>query len=316
MAEIQQEHFYAEYVQKLHWTVERTASVYVYIKSIPFTGAIAKIQRSDTLPPLSDLLPVLRKHNVKSVAIEPSPKVSQRVLLEYTKSLSVHIRINKSPFLPTKTIVVNLRPSEKEIFSNFSEAKRRAVRRAQKNNITVIESSDIQELISIKNKSAGLFGFITTYGLKELWSVTYPKYATILLARKNQKSVGGVLLLFQKNGAYYWIAGATREGKKLFTPTLLVWESLKVAKKHGSKEFDLIGAWDERLPKQNIEWKGFTKFKEGFGGKEIYYPTAMLRILDETHRNHNVCPESDANRSLIFLLPFFRHESWPLPVVP
>lgn len=276
MAEIQQEDFYAGYIRKLHWTVELIHGVYVYIKSIPFTGGLAKIQRSDTLPSLARLLPILNKYHVRTVAIEPSRDISEKKLNTYQDKLAPHVRINRSPFLSTKTIIVPLETHTDEIFSRFSEAKRRAVRKALKNNVHIVQSKNINELIHIKNTSAGLFGFITTYGLKELWSVTYPKHATILLAQKNQRTLGSILLLYQRNKAYYWIAGTTREGKKLFAPTLLVWEALKCAKEKGCKEFDFVGVWDERLPKQNKEWLGFTKFKEGFGGIAQYYPIATL----------------------------------------
>jgi lipid II:glycine glycyltransferase (peptidoglycan interpeptide bridge formation enzyme) len=78
--------------------------------------------------------------------------------------------------------------------------------------------------------------------------------------------------VFWEKTAYYWIAGATREGKKLFAPTLLVWEALKVAKRHGMKQFDFVGIWDDRKPTEHHDWLGFTRFKEGFGGTPFYYP--------------------------------------------
>ena len=68
--------------------------------------------------------------------------------------------------------------------------------------------------------------------------------------------------------------GATKEGKKLFAPPLLVWEALKVSKQRKMKRFDFVGVWDERLPRGNDSWKGFTKFKEGFGGNQVHYPIA------------------------------------------
>ena len=162
---------------------------------------------------------------------------------------------------------------EDKIFSRFTEAKRRAVRKAQKNGVTVEESDDIQNLIKIKNKSSGAFGFITTFGIDRFWLIMTPEHPTVLLAYTDtHKLIGGILLIFWEKTAYYWIAGATKYGKKLFTPTLLVWEALRIAKKHGMKQLDFVGVWDERKPSQHHDWLGFTKFKEGFGGVPFYYP--------------------------------------------
>jgi len=116
-------------------------------------------------------------------------------------------------------------------------------------------------------------GFITTTGIDKLWPLFAPDHASIALAYdKNQMVVGGVLLLHWDNMSYYWIAGATKYGKKLFAPTLLVWEAIRQSKKFKSNWFDFVGVWDERLPREHTEWKGFTKFKEGFGGNTVYYP--------------------------------------------
>ncbi|EKD87509.1 MAG: hypothetical protein ACD_36C00047G0001, partial [uncultured bacterium] len=68
----------------------------------------------------------------------------------------------RSPFLPTKTLRIDLEPDEAVIFSRFAEAKRRAVRRAQKNNLQIYKSTNIDEFIRLKNKSVGFLGFITS----------------------------------------------------------------------------------------------------------------------------------------------------------
>ena len=59
-----------------------------------------------------------------------------------------------------------------------------------------------------------MFGGITTHGIDRLWKLFYPKHATILLAKTDtNRIVAGILLLFWNNTVFYWIAGATREGK-------------------------------------------------------------------------------------------------------
>ena len=271
--EIQQSPPYASYIKSLGWQVEKIDGSNLFLKHFPLLGGFAKLQRCTKLPETSKLFPVLSKYHVKRLSVEPDFGIPQHTFSAWVKIVSSHVQIISTHYISTKTIRVDLDGSDEEIFSRFSEAKRRAVRRAQKAGISVIQSSDINALLKIKNKSAGFLGFITTFGTDKLWPLFAPDHADILLASKsNTQVVGGVLLLFWHDIAYYWIAGATREGKKLFAPTLLVWEAMKLSKKRGMKIFDFIGVWDERIPKENKAWLGFTKFKEGFGGTPLYYP--------------------------------------------
>ncbi|MCL4200285.1 peptidoglycan bridge formation glycyltransferase FemA/FemB family protein [Patescibacteria group bacterium] len=271
--EIQQSPYYADFIRSLGWVVETIDGGNIFIKPFPIIGGLAKIQRVTTLPSVKKLLPVLNKHRVRTVAIEPDRQVSQKALTSWCRQIPRYIKINKDPYIPTKTIRVDLAANEQDIFHRFSEAKRRAVRRAEKYGVTVSVSDDITTFLRLKSTSAGFLGFITTSGVHKLWQVLPKQHKSILLARdENQQVIGGILLLFWDRIAYYWIAGALMKGKKMFAPTLLVWEALKESKKKKCVALDFVGVWDERKPDSNHEWKGFTKFKEGFGGYELYYP--------------------------------------------
>jgi lipid II:glycine glycyltransferase (peptidoglycan interpeptide bridge formation enzyme) len=270
--DLQQSSLYKKYIESLGWSVTAVDGSDVFYRKLPLIGTFAKIQRPEKLPYLPKLIPFLKKLHVRTVAVEPTSQTSQEEFSRWVTGLGKFFRLTKEPFLPTKTILVDLTPSEESIFKKFTEAKQRAVRRAGKHNIIIEESHDIKDLTSIKNKSAGMFGAITTHGMDRMWKLFAPEHAAIFLAYKERSCVGGVLLLFWEDIAYYWIAGATKNGKKLFAPTLLLWEALKYSKKRGMKQFDFIGVWDERTPKQFTSWKGFTKFKEGFGGTTLYYP--------------------------------------------
>lgn len=271
--EIQQSTYYASYIRSLGWIVHKLDGSYIFIKPFPFIGGLAKIQRVNRLPSIHSLLPILRTYHIRTLAIEPDSSVSQKVFTNWCHRASRHIRLNKDSFIPTKTIRVKLMLPEHDLFSRLSEAKRRAVRRAQKNGVTVIASDDIDTLIRLKNRSAGFLGFITTAGVRNLWNILPQKNRKVLLALDRDKNpIAGILLLFWSRVAYYWIAGALPQGKKMFAPTLLVWEALKQSKLHNCTSLDFIGVWDDRHPDKNHEWKGFTKFKEGFGGEILYYP--------------------------------------------
>lgn len=272
---------YARYIQSLSWRVERVDGIQIFMKTFPLFRTLAKIQRSRRLPKISQLKQKVNHCHVRMLAMEPEYNVERNKLLSWCKKVNKFVRLYKSPFLPTKTSVIDLRPTPTQIFNRFASSKRRGVRRALKHGILVNKSHNIKDFISLKNKSAGPFGFLTTYGIKNLWNIFSPKNAAILLAYKypgikNNKPLGGVLLLFWKKTAYYWMAGSTKEGKNLFAPTLLVFEALKLSKRLGMSEFDFVGIFDERMPSRFHEWKGFTKFKEGFGGSPRYYPFTLI----------------------------------------
>ena len=267
-------------METLKWEVIQMDGVNIFLRKFPLLGGIIKIHRPIHLPNLKKLLPIIQKNKIKTLVIEPVASQEQAELNRWCQSVSKHVHISTTPYLATKTFRIELTRNEEDIFKSFSEAKRRAVRRATKLGVIVRQSDSIDDLIRIKNKSAGLFGFITTTGIQKFWPIFSPDHAAILLAHStthNDEIVGGVLLLFCDGISYYWIAGAIKKGKKLFAPTLLVWEAIKLSKQHGCKLFDFVGVWDERLPKENREWLGFTRFKEGFGGETLYYPLTNTR---------------------------------------
>lgn len=273
--ELQQSLLYKTFIERLKWKTADVDGTTLFIKHIPFMGGLAKLQRTKKLPDPKILIPFLQKARIRTLAAEPAATVSQKTLDAWIDALKPHVRLNTSYYLPTKTIVVDLTAREEAIFHRFSEAKRRAVRRAVKYGLRVEVSQDIDTLIRTKNISAGFMGFMTTFGQKKLWEVFEPNHTAVVLAYDQQTPVGGIFLIFWNDTAYYWIAGATKAGKKKFAPTLLAWEAMRYAKKHKAKRFDFVGVWDERIPTHNKEWLGFTKFKEGFGGEEIYYPIIL-----------------------------------------
>jgi len=272
---LHQSPLFAQFTKNLGWQVILYDGINIFIRSLSFMGTLAKIQRPSHLPDPLALTQFLKKHKVTKIVAEARHEERPDTFSHWYTILSKNFSMDRSSYLPTKTIVVDISDSLDVIFARFTPAKKRAIKKAIKNGIYITESNSITDLISIKNKSAGLFGFITTYGMEKLWPVfSKEKKAAIVLARSNRNDqiIGGILLLFWGDTAYYWITGTTKYGKKLFAPALLVWEAIRISKENDAKQFDFVGVWDERLPKEYDSWKGFTKFKEGFGGKILYYP--------------------------------------------
>jgi len=273
---------YANYLKLLGWETEKIKGGQVFIKKFPLIGSIIKVQR--TLPPIpfTAIERIAKKVRAFQITIDPGfdPKVltengSEKYIKNYQK---FRYSVPQISFIPTKTLVLDIDKTEENILESFSKNKRRDVRAALRGNLIIKEGSD-KEYIDLKKKIL-LKKFILPFGIdseiQPLYQAFSPEKIKILIAYHQNQPVAGTIILFQPPKAYYWSAAATKEGKKLLAPTLLVWEAIKIAKQKGCTRFDLEGIYDDRFPKTKNRL-GFSKFKEGFGGREIIYPPTLIK---------------------------------------
>jgi lipid II:glycine glycyltransferase (peptidoglycan interpeptide bridge formation enzyme) len=275
-------------MESIGWKVRRIAGVNVFIKHFPLIGSFIKIQRATTIPDISQIKTLINKERAFKVVIEPDVNCNVSELENHGFKLT-------SPYAPSKTIQIDLTPPLDAVFNGFTEAKQRAVRKAEKYGL-VIKEGLVEDFIQLKARGFLFLQNSISNQIRKLHQAFSPNKAIVLLAclagfplnqsenfTKNRHSefvlgsslVAGILLLFYSHITYYWMAAATNEGKKLAAPSFLVWEALKLGKSRGCTIFDFEGVFDERFPKQTSSWKGFTKFKEGFGGKTIFFPAPL-----------------------------------------
>lgn len=257
-------------MKSLGWRVEHLGQSFAFIRPFSLFGSFIKIQRIN-LPIYFDEIETLRQeHRAFKTQISPFISTSEKKI--ESEFLKHHYRVDFSPNTPTKTIQVDLRSSLDTIFSCFTESKRRATRRAIRYGISIRETDNIDSFIKIRAQKFFPFGFLMKKEIDCLWKLFYPNNAKLLLAYDSHDvPVSGILLLHFDGVSYYWHAASTSIGKKSFAPTLLVWEALKLSKTLGLHMFDFEGVYDERFSSVTSSWKGFTRFKQGFGGKEVDY---------------------------------------------
>lgn len=271
--DIRQSIEYAKYIESIGWQVEKINKGNVFIKKIPLIGSLIKIQRIDSPISFAEIENLVKKYHAFQIIIEPSSIASQ---------IPKGYRHLKSPFIPTKTLILDLKQTEEKIFTSFSKNKRRDIRIAEKNHLVIKEGSP-EEFVQLKKKTLWkkrilplgtereVLPLVKAFGGKSKILVAYLSTTP----NNRQYPVAGTLLLFHHKTAYYWQAAATNIGKKFMAPTLLLWEAIKLSKKKGCEAFDFEGIYDERFP-QNKSWLGFTHFKKGFGGKEILFPEPLV----------------------------------------
>ena len=118
MEDIRQTKSWKKYLQSSGWIVEEVGSINVFIKKIPLSPfSMMKIQRYSGELNLGDLKKLKRKYRVVYVVAEPIDK-------------KVHgWKVNKHPFLPSKTIVIDLRKDEKKLWKDLSTNAKRILKK-------------------------------------------------------------------------------------------------------------------------------------------------------------------------------------------
>jgi len=264
---------YAEYIKQLGWNVEKIENVNVFIRKIPIIGSVVKLQRPEKLSKnmIKRLNDLGKQYRAFQITIEPLTIKHQSLIVAHGYKLS------KSPSLCTKTVHVDLTKSENNILSKMHHKTRYNIKVAKKRGVIVSASKDIERFAEFWQKQAFSQRRMFLPMKHEINAIytSFGKDAHILFATKDKALLSAILLILTKDIAYYMYATSTREGKRLFAPTLVAWESIRLAKKLGCKLYDFEGIYDERFPLPS--WKGFSRFKKSFYREFVDYPGSFVK---------------------------------------
>ncbi len=105
----------------------------------------------------------------------------------------------------------------------------------------------------------------------------FPKKGWMISSTTNGAYSGGMMILIHDNVAYYFYTFTTAQGKVTHVPTGLVFKAIELAKENGADIFDFCSVYDDRYPKDNPRWKGFSEFKSRFAPISVTYPPSFSR---------------------------------------
>lgn len=264
MMDLRQTPEYANYVKSINWKVERVNGNNYFIKKLPLLGNIIKLQRPNVLKN-GDVKKILDKYKPFQFVIEPN--------IGHPAS---EFKLSKSPYLPTKTLQIDLTKSNVQLLKNMHQKTRYNIKVATKNGVEISSGTDISQFSDFWHKCQ-MKRLLFLSQKKEITALykSFNKNRDILLAKHDGSVVAALLVIGTGKVSYYMYAGSSKLGKDLHAPTLLTWEAISMSKAHGSKVFDFEGLYDDRFPLES--WRGFTKFKKGFGGYEVEYPGCYIK---------------------------------------
>jgi lipid II:glycine glycyltransferase (peptidoglycan interpeptide bridge formation enzyme) len=297
MIDIRQSLQYSNYLASLGWKVERINETNYFIRKFPLIGSVLKIQRPEKID-FGTIDKLCRKYRVFQVILEPNlaSAAGALSLLDHNSLLHHGFKLSKSPYLPSKTLHIDLTQSQKEIFKRFKKDARYAVKRVydperakrveRGRSITIYQYSSPKDIIRWRDawKNSVKFDRYVppAQQLINLRKSFGPNHSLFLASHNMSGSViGGALFTISSHGlsnyiSYYWYGFTNNEGRTSLSQYSLLYQGILWAKKMDCKVFDFEGIYDPRFP--NKSWLGFSHFKKSFGGTEVLYPGCYTRF--------------------------------------
>src|SRR3989344_9540921 len=219
----------------------------------------------------------LAKEN-RSVFVKFEPLADVIVELIFRKG----IKRSKKYIQPQKTVILNLNLPEEELLSRMHHKTRYNIKVAERNQVRVEDSSDLDAFWELLKNTAkrDRFSSHNKEYYRKLLALNNNAFKVNLVlaylpaaqAGYNEKPVAGAIILCYDDTAYYLHGASDYNRRQLMSPYALHWEIIKALKGlnskfkiQNSKFYDLWG-----IDAQN--WPGVTRFKLGWGGETKEYP--------------------------------------------
>jgi len=182
------------------------------------------------------------------------------------------------------SIIINLDEDLDTILKNLRSDHRRSIKKAEKANLKIrhAESADdIKELAAIYHKMESFkkFDSHSIAHIESFFTRIYEfitkkdKGYVILVTDDAGKILGGIINVLQGKRVRIFKGGADPERKNVPLMHTAVFESIKIAKSMGIPYLDLWGYNHYVGPDDQIH--NINLFKQGFGGRFIFYPKIM-----------------------------------------
>ena len=171
--------------------------------------------------------------------------------------------------------IVDISKSEEEILAQMKPKGRYNIKIAQRENVNVKKSQNLDDFYEIFRKTAKRDGF----------SIRPKKYFENLLQKLNEncellvaefqsKIIATAIVTFYQETASYLYGASSNEYRNVMAPYLMHWQAIRRAKEKGCKYYDLLAvtpATSDQIPDtSNHKYAGITRFKEQFGGRKVH----------------------------------------------
>lgn len=275
---------YAHYLEIIGWRALRVShpdSPWAYIRQIPLTPfSIMKVQRYSHVILESQINRIVKRHRVVRIYLEPNS-------IDLVDDISRY-SLKSSTLLPSKTLVIDLSLSDQQLKRQMKPKTRYNLNLTNRKKLLTqiitghkllnnkLLSDTVWKLLNENSARIGIFRLPKKWYKAQLSSFG-EKTFYVIVRDKSKQILSVTAHLTSADTVFYSHNGSTLHGRKVFAPTLAVWEGIKEGKRRGLDYFDFDGIYDTRFPLKR--WKGFTRFKQNFGGNQIEFPGTFAKTF-------------------------------------
>lgn len=200
-------------------------------------------------------------HRAIFLRMEPKDLPSGKFVWPLKKTLDLQ---------PAKTLLLDLNLDEEKLLAAMSQKTRYNIRLAEKKGVEIKigAPADFSEFWRLMN----LTGNRDNFRLHEarhyrnlIDSNGAEKFCRLFFARYRERNIAAGLFCFYGGRATYLHGASDNEFRNVMAPYLLQWSVIKLARQNNYRYYDFCGI-DEK------KWPGVTRFKLGFGGRQVGYP--------------------------------------------
>lgn len=204
------------------------------------------------------LISAIKKLKPRPVFLRFEPSRLESANPEFIKSADLQ---------PQKTLLLDLATSEEALLKAMHPKTRYNIRLAEKKDIEIVSgtASDFAEFWRLLSLTGERDAF-RLHSKKHYQNLigANQEFIKLFFARYQGKNIAAGLFSFFGDKVTYLHGASDNEFRNLMAPYLLQWEIIKMARSAGYKYYDFYGI-DEK------KWPGVTRFKLGFGGREVSY---------------------------------------------
>ncbi|MBQ9029454.1 peptidoglycan bridge formation glycyltransferase FemA/FemB family protein [Candidatus Saccharibacteria bacterium] len=222
-----------------------------------------------------------KKTNCVFVRVRPQLELSEKSLKLFEEELG----LRKAPMYLSVEFagVLDLNKSDDELLKNMRQRLRRALRKAEKNNITVEKSTNPEDIKTFYNiqlqtaKRHDFYAFSEDFLEKQFAAFAPNGEAVLYTAKYEGEILAQNFMIFYGNEASYHYGVSSELGTKLSGAPLLHLTAMRDARERGIMRYNFWGIVGEDETKHRFY--GVSCFKRGFGVDELKYVPAHDLVL-------------------------------------